>query len=115
MMTDPISDFLIQIKNGYLSRKETIVSPYSKMKEELGTVLVRTAFAKKIEIKKDKTGKKEIIVSLTYEGKKPKLTNLVRVSRPGKRVYVGRKKIPFVLGGLGITILSTPKGLMSGS
>ena len=113
-MNDPISDCLIRIKNGYLARKGNVQMPHSKMKHAVLDVLNRHGFIGKIEVKGDKI-KKTLSVDLLYQDKTPKLTDLVIVSKPGKRVYVPFKKLPKVLGGLGITIVSTPQGLLSGS
>jgi len=114
MMTDPISDFLIQIKNGYLARKANLIIPYSKIKEELANLLVKEGYLGKVEIQKAEKLKKNIQISLVYKGKQPKLTDVVRVSKISRRVYVSKEEIPQVLGGLGITIISTPLGLMTG-
>lgn len=113
MMTDPISDFLIQIKNGYLARKVNLVIPYSKMKGELAKLLVKEGYLGKVEIQKQGKVKKGIQVSLVYKGKDPRLTDVVRVSKIARRVYVSKERIPQVLGGLGVTIVSTPFGLMT--
>lgn len=115
MMTDPISDFLIQIKNGYLARKEKIEVPYSKNKEALGKLLVKESYLGKVTVKKEEGSiKKYLIIELLYIGKKPKLTEIVRLSKPSVRIYVKGKQIPKVLGGLGMIIISTPKGFLTG-
>lgn len=114
MMTDSIADFLIRIKNGYMAHLDQIEAPYSKMKSALAAVLAKEGYIGKIEIKDQKTTRSRIIVNLVYAGKKPKITQVVNVSTPGRRVYVGRNKIPKVLGGFGMTILTTPQGLMTG-
>ena len=113
MMTDPIADLLTQIKNGYLARLDTITVPYSHIKEEIVLMLAKQSLVRKAEVKIGESGHKQVEVHLFYENKKPKITNILRVSRPGKRVYVGKKEIPRVLGGLGLSILSTSKGLMT--
>ena len=115
MLTDPIADFLIRIKNGYLGKKTEVSVPYSRLKEELAKILAEEGYLEKLKTQnsKLKTGK-ELVLTLKYEGKKPILTDVQRVSKPGLRIHVGKKKIPRVLGGLGDVIISTPKGLMTG-
>ncbi len=113
MMTDPIADLLIQIKNSYLAHKNSIVVPHSNMKEALVRLLSKEGYLGKVDILKEKV-KKSIQMELVYEGKKPKLTQIVRISKPGKRVYAAKNKIPKVLSGIGTTIISTSQGLMSG-
>ena len=114
-MTDPISDFLIQIKNGYLARKEKIEVPFSKNKEALGKLLVKEGYLGKVTVKKEEGSiKKYLAIDLLYIGKKPKLTEIVRLSKPSVRIYVKGKQIPKVLGGLGMIIISTPKGFLTG-
>lgn len=113
MVNDPISDMLIRIKNAYLARHRQTQIPYSRLKENLGDILVRTRFLK--DLKVESIGlKKYLIATLKYEGKHPTLTDVAIVSKPSLRIYVSRGKIPRVLGGLGICILSTSKGLMTG-
>ncbi len=114
MVNDLISDSLVKIKNGYLAGNSEVTLFYSKITEKLVTLLINNNFASKIEIVK-KDNRKAIIVSLIYKDKKPAVVDIVRVSKPSLRVYVNRKKIPWVFGGLGICIISTPKGLMTGS
>lgn len=112
MLTDPIADMLIRIKNGYLARHKTVEFPYSKMKESLAEILVKTGFLAKTEV----LGQKKpplVRVTLKYEGKTPALAGVQRVSKPGLRIYAGKDKLPQVLGGLGTVIVSTPRGLMT--
>ena len=113
MLTDPIADFLIQIKNAYRAGKNTLVLPYSKLKEALAHLLSTEGYIGKVEMQKIDKIKKSLFIGLLYDGKKPKLTEVVRISKVGRRVYVGKKKIPYILGGMGIAILSTPKGLLT--
>lgn len=112
MVTDPIADMLIRIKNGYGARKLTVDFPWSKIKETIAGVLVKNGFVSATEIK-EVDGLKVVSVTLKYEGKKPALTDLRRVSRPSLRVYADKTSLPRVLGGLGIAIISTPKGVMT--
>lgn len=113
MVTDPIADFFIQIKNGYMARKKMVVLPHSKMKEGLAKLLVKEGFLGKAEVKKMTKVKTELILSLVYQGLEPKITDMKIVSKAGKRVFVGKKEIPRVLGGMGSAILSTPLGLLT--
>jgi len=121
MINDPIADFLIRIKNGYLAKKTEVSVPYSKIKENLGKILVEEGYLEKLKIPACPAGRrnpkseirKNLVLTLKYEKKKPALTDVQRVSKPGLRIYVDKTKIPKVLGGLGITIISTPKGLMT--
>lgn len=122
MTSDPIAEFLTRIKNGYLARKEEVIVPYSKLKEKLAKILVEEGYLEKVKSQNSKAGpersrgvksQEELVLTLRYEGKKPALTDLQRVSKPGLRIYVGKTKIPRVLGGLGLTIVSTQEGLMT--
>lgn len=113
MTNDTVADTLIRIKNGYLAGKKQVEIPYSKIGESLINLLVKNKFVASSQNKAD-NGRKIISVVLAYNDKTPALINVVRVSKPSFRVYVKTGKIPKVLGGLGITIVSTPKGLMIG-
>lgn len=113
MVNDPIADTLIQIKNGYLANKEKVSVSYSKIKHELIKLLVDYGFVKSFDLTND-SYKKKIVIKLKYENKKAVMTDVIRVSKPGLRIYVNKNNIPKVFGGLGITILSTSKGLMIG-
>lgn len=112
MVTDPIADMLIRIKNGYGARKLTVDFPWSKIKETLAQVLAKNGYVESFAIK-EVNGLKVVSVTLKYEGKKPALTDLRRVSRPSLRIYANKTSIPRVLGGLGMAIISTPKGVMT--
>ncbi len=115
MSIDPIANFISIIKNGYLAKKAEVKVPTSKFKENLAKVLVKEGFLENVKTEKTKNQFVEnLILTLKYEGKKPVLTDIQRVSKPGLRVYLGKTKIPKILGGLGIIIISTPEGLMTG-
>ena len=115
MSIDPIANFISIIKNGYLAKKAEVKVPASKFKENLAKVLVKEGFLENVKTEKIKDQFVEnLILTLKYEGKKPVLTDIQRVSKPGLRVYLGKAKIPKVLGGLGIVVMSTPEGLMTG-
>lgn len=113
-MTDPIADLLAQIKNAKLARKTKVEVEHSKVKESLAQILKKEGYLKKVEIKKSSPNKLSIAVDLAYDGKNPKLTEVVCVSKPSRRIYTPFKKIPHVLGGLGTVIISTSYGLMTG-
>lgn len=115
MLTDTIADFLTQVKNGYMARKENIKVSYSKMNEGLANLLSKEGYLGKIETKKADKLRRTLLIDLVYVGKEPKLTDIKRVSRISRRIYAKKNEIPKVLGGLGITIVSTPSGLMTGS
>ncbi len=112
-MTDPIADMLTRIRNAATARHNRVLIPASKMKLAIARVLKEEGYIKDIEILKD-TSQGTIRLTLRYVEKKPVLTQLKRVSKPGLRVYTKQKDIPRVRGGLGVAILSTPKGLMTG-
>lgn len=112
MMTDPIADFLIRIKNSYLAGKDKVVVPHSKMKQALARLLLKEGYVNDVKIENRKKTK-DLIIRLIYDDKIPKLTDVVRVSKPGRKVFVKRGEIPKVLGGLGIVILSTSSGVMT--
>lgn len=116
-MTDPIADMLTRIRNAVASRHDYVQMPSSKMKVAIADVMKREGFIKDYELiePKDKTPYKILRVQLSYAGKRePVLNGLTRVSKPGLRVYTQRREIPRVYGGLGIAILSTPQGVMTG-
>ncbi|HEX3640408.1 MAG TPA: 30S ribosomal protein S8 [Ktedonobacteraceae bacterium] len=113
-MTDPIADMLTRIRNAATARHTRVLVPASKMKLSLARVLKEEGYIKDIEILKDNP-QGTLRLTLRYVDKKPVLTQLKRVSKPGLRVYTKKADIPRVRGGLGIAVLSTPRGLMTGS
>mgnify|MGYP000100089102 CR=1 FL=1 len=114
MQTDPIADFLTRIRNANAVYKESVEVPASKMKEAIAAVLTREGFIKGYRIKV-REGKKFIEVYLKYSPEKERvITHLERVSKPGRRIYVGKDEIPRVRRNLGICILSTSKGILTG-
>lgn len=111
MHTDPIADMLTRLRNAdHAGLAETHV-PYSKIKEAMLQVIAKHGLITSFKVEKNKNGFKEIIVALK---KRPMALHIRRISKPGQRIYVKADKIQAVLSGLGITILSTPKGIMSG-
>jgi small subunit ribosomal protein S8 len=115
-VSDPIADMLTRIRNAASARHETVQMPASKLKVAIATVLKNEGFIKDFAIiEEEGRPQPNLKVELSYEGRKqPVLNGLQRVSKPGLRVYVQRNEIPRVYGGLGIAILSTPKGIMTG-
>jgi len=112
-MTDPIADMLTRIRNAQAVKKETVVFPYSKIKWEILNVLSKNGYIKGLD-KTNKKNKKFVEIILKYdEEETPKISELKRVSKPSRRVYVHAKDIWFFKKGLGIKILSTPKGILS--
>src|SRR6187549_2301645 len=114
VMTDPISDFLTRWKNASRARKEDFSAPFSRVKAEIARILQEEGYIWSYEV--DTTGAHPIInVKNKFANNRAVLTDLKRVSKPGRRQYVQVNEIPRVLGGLGIAILSTPRGIMSGA
>jgi small subunit ribosomal protein S8 len=113
-MTDPIADMLTRIRNAATARHARVLIPASKMKLGIARVLKEEGYVKDIEVLKDNP-QGTLRLTLRYVDKKPVVTQLKRVSKPGLRVYTKQTGIPRVRGGLGIAILSTPRGLMTGS
>ncbi len=113
-VTDPIADMLTRIRNGVSAKHETVSMPASKIKVAIAGVLKEEGFIRDFRI--DAEGPKSYLkVDLSYTGRKePVLSGIRRVSRPGLRVYVQKREIPRVMGGLGVAILSTPEGVMTG-
>lgn len=105
---DPVADALIRIKNGYLIGKQSVSVKYSKLILTLMKLLQEEQYLQGVETKG-----REIIVSLKYSARKPAISDIKRVSKPSLRIYKGVADLPFVLNGLGIAIISTPKGLMT--
>jgi len=113
MMTDPIADLLIRIQNAAKRGHETVTAPASKLKAEVLRVLKAEGFIRGYE-QIDVDGLPTLRIQLRYVGERqPMITALRRVSRPGKRVYVGRRNVVRVRSGMGLSILSTSKGVMT--
>lgn len=114
MVTDPIADLLIQIKNASMAGRVSVVLPSSKMKVKVAEILVNEGYIAHFE-QQENDGKKTLSITLKYHNKKSVLTDLKRRSKPGLRLYVPKSEIPTVLGGMGIAILSTSQGVMTGT
>ncbi len=112
-MIDPISDMLTRIRNGQMALLPAVVMPHSKIKESIAHILKKEGYVSDVTVE----GKlpKKLTLKLKYQDKKGVVEGLKRISSPGLRNYVGATEIPRVLGGLGISIISTPEGVMSGT
>jgi small subunit ribosomal protein S8 len=119
-VNDPIADMLTRIRNSVMVGQSTVAMPSTKMKSEIARILKEEGFIEGFEEVEPEAGavQKTLRVKLKYVGerrqRRPVITGLVRVSRPGRRVYTRKQEIPWVLAGMGISILSTPKGIMTG-
>jgi small subunit ribosomal protein S8 len=111
-MTDPISDFLTRLRNASKAQQAETASPHSKLREAIAAILKAEGYITDYKSGTDALGHKTLIVVLKYVGGASAITGLTRVSTPGRRLYFGYNEIPRVLNGLGISIISTSKGLM---
>jgi small subunit ribosomal protein S8 len=113
-LTDPVADFLARIRNAIRARHQKVDVPTSKLKLELARILKEEGYIANFKAVEE-DGHKVLRIYLKYSNNsEAAITNLARVSKPGCRVYVRRTEIPRVLGGLGINILTTPRGVMTG-
>ena len=112
-MTDPIADMLVRIKNAAAVRKQTVKMPSSKVKVAIAKVLQDEGYILGSRVTEAGAGKSELEISLKYYEGKPVIERLQRYSRSGLRQYRGKEALPKVLGGLGIAIISTSKGIMT--
>ena len=110
MMTDPIADMLTRIRNAHLALHKEVSVPRSKMKESIAAILKQEGYVDDVAVEDE-----AITIALKYHKGKPAISGLKRVSKPGRRVYVGSSQIPRVQNGLGICILSTSSGLLDGA
>ena len=114
MMTDPVADLLTRIRNGATARHRRVVVPASKMKIAIAKLLTEEGFLSGYTVTDD-APQPNLVMGMKYTGKgDPVITDLQRVSKPGRRVYVGYREIPWVRSGLGVNIVSTPKGVLTG-
>jgi small subunit ribosomal protein S8 len=111
LVNDPIADLLTRIRNAAGARRSHVLLPYSKLKEQVARILQQSGFI--AEVKVESAGKFKTL-QLTLDRNPETITALVRVSKPGRRVYASAKDIPLVLGGRGLVILSTSSGVMTG-
>jgi small subunit ribosomal protein S8 len=112
-LTDPIGDMLTRIRNAQMRRKDVVVSPASTLRARVLDVLQSEGFIRGYTENKLDNGAGELQIELKYSDNVPVIRTIERVSRPGRRVYASVKNIPSVANGLGVSILSTPKGVMA--
>ncbi len=118
-VNDPIADMLTRIRNAVMSNQTLIAMPSSNVKTEIARILKEEGFIEDFEVAEgSKPMHKVLRIRLKYVGerrtKRPVITGVERISRPGRRIYSHKKDIPWVLSGMGISILTTPKGVMTG-
>jgi len=114
MVNDPVGDMFVQIKNAYMAGKSVVVLPHSILKEAVAKILMEEGYLSSVTAVGEGV-KKSLSLTLAYHESVPSLTDIKRKSKPGLRVYVGSSAIPTVVGGMGVAILSTPVGIMTGS
>jgi small subunit ribosomal protein S8 len=117
MQTDPLADFLTTIRNAARASKSEILVPWSRMRSDVAHILKNEGYVTEVEKvtgKDIKPGKPVLRVKLRGTGKSRAITQITRISKPGRRQYVGATEIPRVLGGMGISVVSTPRGVMAG-
>jgi small subunit ribosomal protein S8 len=120
MQTDPLADFLTTIRNAARASKSEILVPWSRMRSDVAHILKNEGYVTEVEKVADKDpknakgGKPVLRVKLRGTGKTRAITQITRISKPGRRQYVGSQEIPRVLGGMGISVVSTPRGVMAG-
>ena len=113
MMNDPLGDMLTRIRNAQMRGKSTVSTPASKLRAWVLDVLAGEGYIRGYERASTENGQGELVISLKYFEGTPVIREIKRVSKPGRRVYMGVKDIPSVRNGLGVSIVSTPKGVMS--
>ena len=111
-MTDPLGDMLTRIRNGQQARKDSILTPASKLRANVLDVLQREGYIRGYS-EEELAGQKGLRIELKYFEGQPAIQHLARVSKPGRRVYSGSRELPRIRNGLGITIVSTPRGVLS--
>jgi small subunit ribosomal protein S8 len=111
-MSDPIADLLTRIRNAQSVNKTTVAMPSSKLKVAIARVLKEEGYIEDFAVA-DQSGKPELRIELKYYAGRPVIERIERVSRPGLRIYRGKSEIPTVMNGLGVAIVSTPKGVMT--
>ncbi len=113
-ITDPIADMLARIRNAVMARHETVSMPASRLKIAIARILREEGFVQDFEVRRE-APQGTLRITLRYHGRnEPAITGLQRISKPGLRVYTGKGEIPRVYGGIGIAILTTPEGVMTG-
>ncbi|MEC9375662.1 MAG: 30S ribosomal protein S8 [Pseudomonadota bacterium] len=112
-MTDPIADMLTRIRNGQKAQLQSISMPSSRLKQAIASVLKDEGYISAFEVKDESGNKSTLTILLKYFDGKPVIEKIQKVSKPGLRVYSGKGNLPEVMGGLGIAIISTSKGVMT--
>jgi len=113
-ISDPIADMLTRIRNATMARHDSVLVSSSRLKLAIARILKEEGFVANYEVVREESHKAIKLYIRYYDRNQPVLTGLERVSKPGLRIYVEKKEIPRVYGGMGIAILSTPKGVMTG-
>lgn len=113
LINDPIGDLLTRIRNGQSARLAAVKTPASKLRANVLEVLKREGYIRDFSLQKKQTGMAEINIELKYAEGQPAIRKIERISKPGRRVYSQIKSVPKVYNGLGISILSTPRGVLS--
>jgi small subunit ribosomal protein S8 len=114
-MNDPIADMLTRIRNACMQRHTSVVMPKSKLKMAIADILKQEGFIRDFKVQTNERSFEDLVLDLKYSNdRQPVITGLKRVSRPGLRIYTKHQDIPRVRGGMGLSILSTPRGVMSG-
>jgi small subunit ribosomal protein S8 len=111
--TDPVADMLTRIRNAIAVRKTEVSLPHSNIKESVALILKEANFIDDVSVKKDRVGK-IMTIAINSESSNPRITEIVRLSKPGRRYYVSSQEIPTVKRGRGIVVVSTSKGVMTG-
>ena len=112
-MTDPLADMLTRIRNGSTARFEKVDIPSSKLKREIAKVLKEEGFVRNFKVVSDDRQHEMIRIFLKYDENRKGIIHLRRISKPGRRIYAKSDRIPPVMGGLGVSILSTPRGVLT--
>ncbi len=112
-LTDPIADMLTRIRNGSKAKFEKVDIPSSKLKRDIAKILKEEGFIKNFKVVTDDNQHEMVRIFLKYDASRKGVVHLRRISKPGRRVYVGSDRIPSVMSGLGLSILSTPKGILA--
>lgn len=118
-VNDPIADMLTRIRNAMMSGQAMTAMPFSKVKAEIAKILKEEGYLENLEVAEgERPNQKVLRLRIKYVGERrerhPVITGIERISRPGRRIYTKKQNIPWVLSGLGVAILSTPKGIMTG-
>ncbi|MEZ5405369.1 MAG: 30S ribosomal protein S8 [Verrucomicrobiia bacterium] len=113
MVTDPVADFLTQLRNAARANKSEVIAPYSNLKNDIAKIFKQEGYLQDVEVVK-KGNKADLKVTLKTSSRRGPITQIIRISKPGRRRYVGSQEIPKVLGGLGVAVVSTSRGIMSG-